>query len=132
MKNIIRNKKIGFYFVVLAAIVGVISLVRFLLWAPSHNNLDVIVIVALVAAIALDVFLIFKDNSFIMVATTICYTIAAARLLTNSVGSFVDAIQGINMFGDSTQVATITSISICMLVSVLLSIIASFMKREKV
>ena len=51
--------------------------------------------------------------------------------VTNQVGSFVDAFQGINMFGDATQVGTIISISIVMAVSMVLTVLAGFMRRKK-
>ena len=43
----------------------------------------------------------------------------------------MDAFQGINMFGDATQVNTIVSISVVMGIGVALSVIASFLKRVK-
>jgi hypothetical protein len=131
MKDFLNKKSVGFYFLVLAEILAVISLVRFFLWAPQHNATDMIIVVALIAGLALNLFLGFKDNDYVIILTTVCYSIAVVKLLTNSVGSFVDAFQGIKMFGDSTQVGTILSISILILISVLMSIIASFFKRVK-
>jgi hypothetical protein len=84
-----------------------------------------------VIGLALDIVLIFYDNDYLMIATTVCYSIAVFQLLVDSVGSFVDKFQGIVMFGDSTQVGTIISISCLIVVSALASIIASFMKRVK-
>lgn len=131
MINFLNKKAVGFYFLVLAAILALLSLVRFFLWAPEHNAMDMIIVIALVAGIALSVVLSIKDNEYVIVIATACYSIAAIKLLTDSVGSFVDAFQGINMFGDSTQVGTIMTISIMILVSVLMSVIASFLKRVK-
>jgi hypothetical protein len=42
----------------------------------------------------------------------------------------VDAFQGINMFGDATQVGNIVSIAIVMGIGVLLTIISGFLRRE--
>lgn len=131
MKEKLNTKAVGFYFVVLAGIFAIISAVRFLSWAPGHNGMDSIIIAALVIGIVLDIILMVKDNDYLIVLTTACYSVAAVKLLTNSVGSFVDAFQGINMFGDSTQVGTIISISAVMGISILLSIIAGFLKRVK-
>lgn len=121
----------GFYFVALAGIIGIFSIVRFLMWAPAHNSMDYVILVALVAGVAADVVLLIKDWDLLTVFATACYSIGAVKMLTDSVGSFVDAFQGINMFGDATQVGTIIQIAAVMLVSVLLSIIAAFMKRWK-
>ncbi len=126
-----EKKAVGFYFVVLAGILAIVSCVRFLLWAPAHSSMDVMIVAALVVGIVLDVVLIFKDNAYLVILTTVCYTFAGVKVLTNSVGSFVDAFQGINMFGDATQVGTIGSIAAVILVSAVLSIIAGFLNRTK-
>ena len=126
-----EKKTIGFHFAALAGVLGIVSMVRFLLWAPAHNSMDAVIVITLIAGVILDVVLYIKDNSFILIASVVCYTIAGVKLLTDSVGSFVDAFQGIQMFGDSTQVGTIISIVVLMMISVLLSIISSFTTRTK-
>lgn len=131
MKEKWSTKAVGFYFVVLAAVAALISLIRFLIWAPGHSAMDAVIAAALIAGILLDILLMVKDNDYLTIAATAMYSIAAVRLLTNSVGSFVDAFQGINMFGDATQVNTIISISTMMAAGVVLSILASFLKRVK-
>lgn len=131
MKEKLQTKSVGFYFVALAGIAAIISIIRFMMWAPKHNSMDAVIIGALVAGIILDIVLFFLDNDYVMILTTVCYSVAAVKLLTNSVGSFVDAFQGINMFGDASQVNTIISIAVIMGISVLLSVIAGFMKRVK-
>ncbi|MDD3360659.1 MAG: hypothetical protein PHW34_03205 [Hespellia sp.] len=131
MKTILEKKAVGFYFVVIAVILAVASLIRFTIWAPNHHGMDVIIIAAIVLGVVLDVFLMIKENEYILILAVVCYSIGAVKLLTNSVGSFVDAIQGINMFGDSSQVGNILSISIMILLSVLASIIAAFLKQIK-
>lgn len=131
MKEKLSTKAAGFYAVILSAVLGLISLVRFVMWAPSHNVMDSLIVAALVAGIILDVILMVKDCDYLVVAATVCYSIAAVRVLTDSVGSFVDAFQGINMFGDASQVGTITSIAVVMAASIVLSILSGFMKRVK-
>lgn len=131
MKSFVNKRGIKFCFILIAAVLAVISLVRFSLWAPEHNGTDMIITCAIVVGVILDIYLIIKDNEYIMILSVAVYSIGAIKLLTNSVGSFVDAIQGINMFGDSSQVSTILSISILLMISVLLSIIAAFMKKVK-
>lgn len=131
MKEKLGTKAAGFYFIVLAALLGIISLIRYAMWAPAHDAMDVVTMAALVLGIVIGIVLIVKDNDYLVIVMTVCYSIAAVKLLTDSVGSFVDAIQGINMFGDSTQVGTIVSISAMIGVSILLSIISGFLRRVK-
>lgn len=131
MKKFLKNKSIGFYFLLLAVILACISTVRFLIWAPKHNSMDSLIMIALLVGIVLNIILFVKDSEYVVILTTVCYSIAAIKLLTDSVGSFVDAFQGINMFGDAKQVGTILTTSIIILGSVLMSIVASFLKRVK-
>lgn len=131
MKEKLGTKAVGFYVIMLAALLGMVSLIRYVMWAPAHNVMDAVIVVALVLGIILDIILFIKDNDYLVIMMTVCYSIAAVKLLTDSVGSFVDAIQGINMFGDSSQVGTIISIAAVMGVSILLSIISGFLRRVK-
>ncbi len=127
----LKNKAAGFYFAIIACVIGIISMIRFVMWAPKHNSMDYIIIAALVIGIVLDIVLMVREYSILKVLATACYSVAAVKILTDSVGSFVDAFQGINMFGDATQVGTIISIAAVMFVGVLLSIISSFLKYRK-
>ena len=123
MKEKLDTKAMGFYVIALAALVALISVIRFLMWAPNHAAMDAVIVVALVVGIVIDIVIMVKDNDYLTIAATACYSVAVVRLLTNSVGSFVDAFQGINMFGDATQVNTIVSISVVMGIGVALSVI---------
>lgn len=131
MTAYLKDKAIGFYVSILAFIFGIISLIRFLLWAPAHDAMDIFIILAFLLAIASDIFLMFRENCWLLIVAVVGYSAAVVKLLTNSVGSFVDAYQGIGMFGDATQVGTIISISITIFIGVLLSIIASFLSQRK-
>ncbi|MCR5101513.1 MAG: hypothetical protein K6B41_09180 [Butyrivibrio sp.] len=131
MKNILEGKAYGICVVALSFIVAVIALIRYLLWAPAHNTTNFLVVAALVIGIIINVIVVFKDEDILLVALTACYSFAVFRHLADQVGSFVDAFQGINMFGDATQVGNIISIAIIMGASVLLAIISGFVKREK-
>lgn len=131
MSSIIAKKAAGFYLIVIAAAAAVISLIRFCTWAPAHNAMDATIAAALAAAIVMNVIMAVRDEDILVVLSTACYAYALFRHLTNQVGSFVDAFQGINMFGDASQVGTIISIAVVMAVSAALMILAGFMRREK-
>jgi len=131
MSEILNKKAIGFYFTSFAGLVAIISVIRYMIWAPVHDGMNPIILAALIIGIVIDIIFFFYNNDYLIIATTACYTIALFLLLVDSVGSFVDKFQNIVMFGDSSQVGTIVSISIFIAVSLLASIIASFMKRVK-
>jgi hypothetical protein len=94
--------------------------------------MDAMIVAALIAGIILDLITIVKDEDLLIVVSTACYAFALFRHFTNQVGSFVDQFQGINLFGDATQVGTIISIGVVMAICPVLSVIAGFLKREKV
>ena len=127
----IKNKAIGFYLVLLASVLGIISVIRYFLWAATNDSLDYVIIISFVIGILFNTLLMLKENDFAMILTTTCYSIAGVKILTNSVGSFVDALQGINMFGDATQVGNIIAIVVFVLLAIILSMIVSFTTLSK-
>lgn len=132
MMDLLKTKKIGFYFTALAGIFAIATVIYYYIWAQSHNALNPVVLVVLLIGFLLDVVLVYYDNDFLTIGATICYSIALFQLVVDSVGSLVDFFQGIVMFGDSTQVGTIFTLSCMILVGTIASIIASFMERVKV
>lgn len=130
MKEKIAKKRFGFLCVVAAALFEVIGLVRFAIWAPNHDAMDITIIIAIIAGLIFSVVLTFRDIDIVMVLITVCYSYGVIRLLTNSVGSFVDAYQKIVMFGDATQVGNIITMAVILGIGLLLTIVAGFLKRE--
>ena len=131
MIDILRKKAIGFYFMVLSGVLAIIAISRYASWAPAHHAMNSLIMTVLIIGVLLELLLIFYDNDYIIIAVTGCYSVALFQLLADSVGSFVDAFQGIVMFGDPTQVGTILSISYIIAGSILASIIASFTKSVR-
>ncbi len=131
MKDFLAKRTYGMCVVALAFIAAVVSLIKYLTWASAHNATNALVVLALVVGIILNALVVIKDEDLILVAVTACYSFAVFRHLADQVGSFVDAFQGINMFGDATQVGNIVSIAIVMGVGALLVIVSGFLKRER-
>lgn len=131
MKKILEKKTIAFYIVLLAAVTGIVSVIRYTLWASSRDMTDAVIVSGLIIGILADLILFIKDNEYLMIISTAGYSIGLCQMLMSSVGSFVDALQGINMFGDATQVQTIIQMSLIMALSVLASILAGFFKQSK-
>ena len=129
--DLIKNKSIGAVFVVIAFVITLIGFVRYLMWAPAHNTSDGLIIGAAIIGLILNIIVLVKDIDILIIAITACYSFAVFKHLANQVGSFVDAFQGINMFGDATQVGNIISIAYLMGIGVILTIISGFLKREK-
>ncbi len=126
-----KNRALGTWLSLAAGLLALASLVIFLIWAPGNNAMNALIPIALAAGIVAEILLFFFDISYLGVVATACFSAAFFTLVSNSVGSFVDALQGIVMFGDSTQVGIILAMSALMLVSILSSILSCFIKRRK-
>ncbi|MFI5359843.1 MAG: hypothetical protein ACHQYO_07300 [Halanaerobiales bacterium] len=131
MNKFLKKKGIGFYLLVLSGILAIIATARYADWAPANYVMNPLILAVLIIGIVLDLLLVLYDNDYLVVAATACYSVALFQLLADNVGSFVDAFQGIVMFGDPIQVGTILSISYIIAGSILASIIASFTKRVR-
>jgi hypothetical protein len=131
MITIKKGKRIGFYFLLLAGIFAIASFARYMLWAPANDALNSIILLSLILGFALNILLVFYDNDYLLIVLTVLYSISFFQLIVDSIGSFVDAYQGIVMFGDPTQVGTIVSINILIAISILTSIAAGFTTRVK-
>lgn len=129
MKIAAGYKNIGTVFLIITIIAAVVASVKYFVWASSENMTDPVVAGTLILALILDIILIFKDNDYLKIMITALYSISVVKFLTDSVGSFVDAFQGINMFGNASHVNDIISISIVMGITVLLSVAVSFVRR---
>lgn len=126
-----KNKALGTWMAVTAGILALISSAIYFAWAPNHNAFHSIIPITLVSGAVADILLFFLDISYLGVAATTLLSIAFFNLLSDSVGSFVDAMKGIVMFGDSSQVGIIITISALILMAILLTILSCFMKRRK-
>lgn len=126
-----KTKGVGFYFLILAAVLALVSFARYMQWAPLHYAMSPVILIGLIAGFAVNILLLFWDNEYVVIITTVLYAVGLFQLLVNSVGSFVDAYQGIVMFGDPTQVGTIVSISVGIAGSCIAMIIAGFLTRVK-
>lgn len=71
MKEKLGTKAVGFYVIMLAALLGMVSLIRYVMWAPAHNVMDAVIVVALVLGIILDIILFIKDNDYLVIMMTV-------------------------------------------------------------
>ena len=126
-----KEKAIGFYTLLLAGLLAVVSFIRYIGWAPAHDAMNSLILLGLIAGFAVNVLLIFFDSDYLIIVMTALYSIALFQLLVDSVGSFVDAYQGIVMFGDPSQVGTILSISALITASIAASVFTGFLRRKK-
>lgn len=125
-----QKRLAGSWFLVISGALALAALAVYLIWAPAHHAFHAIVPAALAAGAAAEALLYFTDVSYLGVAATALFSTAFFTLLSDSVGSFVDAFQGIVMFGDSSQLGIILLISTLIFACILLSILSCFVKRR--
>ncbi len=127
MNTKMTKKGIKPFLIGLSAFIGIIALIYYIIWnLTGTNQFNILVLLSLIAGIVCNCILLKYFNSYIMILATTLYSVSLFQLLRKSVGSFVDAIQGINMFGNAAQVPHITTFSIILLATIIITIAASF------
>ena len=130
MKSFFKGKAAGFYLLMLAAVLAIVSAIYYVTWATANHTMNTVVVLGFGLGIVVNVILLLWDNEYLVIAQTALYSVALLQLLVDSAGSFADAYQGIVMFGDPTQVGTILSIGAIIVVGILATIVAGFIKRR--
>ena len=131
MKSFIQNKAAGFYLLLVSGVLALASFIYYVTWGQANYATNAIVIVTLTIGFAINILLLFYDNDYLIIVVTGLYSAALCQLIMDNVGSFVDAYQGIIMFGDPTQVGTVLSIAALMGMGVLVCIVSGFLNRKK-
>lgn len=131
MNNYLGKKAAGFYLVLISVVAGIVATIYYVNWSTGISVLNPLILTAAIFGVILSVLLLKWDNDYIVIAATVGYAVALFQLLSDSVGSFVDAFQGIVMFGDATQVGSILTIVYILAASSVCMIIAGFMRRVK-
>jgi len=126
MRFVLRRKKTGFYLLLAAVLLAIVSFIYYLTWSQTQYNTNYVVLTGIAAGFVLNVLVLLLNSDYLFVLTTISYSVALFQLLSDSAGSFADAYQGIVMFGDPTQVSTILTICALLGVNILFVIISGF------
>ena len=131
MKKPVRERSAGFYVSAASMLLAAAALAWFAAWAPKNNAMDRVIVISLGTGIALNALLLLTDIEFLAAGISAAFSTALFKLLSNSAGTFVDAFQGIVMFGDTTQLTVIFILAGLMLLAVLTNIAACFMGRTR-
>ena len=126
-----KTRGAGAWFALAAAVLALAADVIFLIWATAHGGVLPKIWIPLLGTAAAEILLILTDLEYFGIIGSACSAVALFSLLDRSVGSFVDAFQGIVMFGDSTQVGLILLMAGLMAVSMILCVLSCFAKRVK-
>ncbi|MFV0520113.1 MAG: hypothetical protein ACK5LY_07545 [Lachnospirales bacterium] len=131
MSDFFSNKSFSFYFLFIIIIISLGTLVTYSFWSYTNDITNYVVLITLICGVIIDINLLFRHNEILFVIATALYSIATITLLSSSVGSFVDAYQGIVMFGDASLVGMTIILCSCMFMCSIFSIILSFTNFRK-
>ena len=126
-----KTRGLGTWFALGAAVLALAAEIIYLIWAPAHAGVLPRIWIPLLGAAAAELLLILTNLDYFGIIGSACSAISLFTLLDQSVGSFVDAFQGIVMFGDSTQVGLILLMAGLMAVSMILCVLSCFAKRVR-
>ncbi len=133
--NLCRNKTVGAFIGLAVFALSIATLIVYLVYATSTDGLIMPwVVVFLALAIIGEGVLFFFDNDYMPVAIAML-PVAALGLFALSppatIGSVVDKLQGIVMFGDPTKFGIIVVIAVLLLVTSVAAVTACFFARVR-
>ncbi|MFA6830346.1 MAG: hypothetical protein WCR67_06580 [Bacilli bacterium] len=134
LKENFQKKTIGFYLGLIAAVLGLVSLIIFAVYSTKNNGTSGWVYAALILAILVEISLFFlneKISDIVAIAAPILYFVALGEELHTGVGNIVDSFQGIVMFGNASLASTNIMLAILLGIAGLISIVGCFLKKEK-
>lgn len=129
-----KNKAIGFYFACLAALLAVVTLVMVLVYGGKGGQVNTLVIVALVAAVACEasMFLgekVWTDFTGIIAAALLAF--ALMRVLSDGIWNIAESINGMKMVGLPELAGMNYMLAGVNLAAIVVAILTCFTKKSK-
>ena len=128
------KKTFGFYASVLAALLGVVSLVILLIYKRQGGIVTTGVIIAAVAAIVLEAASLFCEKvwtDFTSVAGAACLAYVMIKVLGDGIWNIAEAMNGIKMVGLPELAGMNYALAGVGAVAVLVAIVACFFSKSK-
>lgn len=127
MKSLLMNRKSGVYVLIVSILLQFVSTINYFTWASGLGSVDRIVIGGLGLSLVVGIAAFLLSSDILLVIDTALCSCGTLQLIVASAGSFVDAYQGIVMFGDPSQVGRILTICATALLAIVLLIVTGFM-----
>ena len=131
MNNVFKNRNVPFFGSLIAAVLCVIAAIVSLVYTNAVNEPYPLVPVCLFAAAAIIIINIFVNGGLLNVLAAILAGVSAAAFTFHNIGSYVDYIYKINMFGNVSFISVILAATIMMAVAALVLVIVSFTGTQK-
>lgn len=127
------KKTIGFYASVLAALLGVVSLVIMFMYKGKGGVVDVTAIIAVIAAILLEAASFFGEKpwtDFTSVGGAAALAYVLIKVLGDGIWNIAESINGIKMVGLPELAGMNYAMAGTQLIAILLAIIACFSRKS--
>lgn len=128
-----KNKSVAFFLSMGTGLAAIITLILYIV-AGLGDGLNALVVVSLIAIVVAEVLAVYFGNHiltmYLPVLTPVFAALATFTFISDNVGTFVDYFTGVGIFGDTTQIGIITTISVLALITSVLSIATCFVKGE--
>lgn len=131
----LKNKSVGYYVLLGAAVLGLITSIMYLAFGlASHTFSGGIFACALISFLCI-VVLVFYDGyfaDFVPLAAIVIMSLALVLLVGDSIDDITAFVVGMgNYFGNADNVGMRVTVAIFMLLTIIASIVGSFMRRTK-
>lgn len=133
-KENLQKKMIGYYLGLVSAVLGLIALIIFQVYATKNKAGSAWVVVALILAVVIELAMFFlneKISDIAAIVPPVLYMVGLGEELHTGVGNIVDALQGIVMFGNSSLASTNYLLAVLLGIACVIAIVACFLPKEK-
>ena len=122
------KKRIGAYVCLAASILAAVCLVMYLIAGAASSVVWIFLVLAVILGAA-GFFVKHAAADVCGLLAMACVTYAFCRYLYDSITVFLDALNGITMFGSSTSLSSVITLLVLLFLSALCFIVSCFMKR---
>lgn len=129
-----KNKAIGFYFAVLAALLTVATLVITLVYAGRGGIVNPLVLAALAAALVCEASLLFGERvwtDFTGIVAAVLLAFAMMRVFSDGIWNIAEAVNGIKMVGLPELAGMNVALAVVNFLAILAAILSCFTKKSK-
>ena len=132
--NKLKSKKLGYWLACVAAIVALVGMIIFGVYKGRHGGGSGAVYAFIIIGILMQVALFIYDGKLgpvLSIGAPILYALALGYSIKGGVGNIVDLFSGVVCFGIPELAPLNFAIAAILAVSILLSIVSCFLRREK-
>lgn len=129
MKELFRNKTIWFYIGLGGSALALVTLIYYMIQSLADDAFMVSVLLLLIAGIACEILLLFKDFKFLPLLTASSYGVALAIIFSAALPTYSDLANGVNFIGGNA--AAYTAYLILIGISAICAIVSNFNNQLK-